>query len=182
MKSQHQVVLSLGTNQGSRIQNIENCLQLIHKEIGTIIKVSSLYESPSWGFESDAFYNCVLVLHTYNSAQTILTKILKIEQKLGRVRGADLAYQSRIIDIDLISFDDEIIDSDNLQVPHPLMQNRKFVLIPMMDLNLDWKHPISIKKLPELLLISPDKSDCFFVKKLDWCRKNHISNSNCPRF
>jgi deoxyguanosine kinase len=167
MKSQHQVVLSLGTNQGSRIQNIENCLQLIHKEIGTIIKVSSLYESPSWGFESDAFYNCVLVLHTYNSAQTILTKILKIEQKLGRVRGADLAYQSRIIDIDLISFDDEIIDSDNLQVPHPLMQNRKFVLIPMMDLNLDWKHPISIKKLPELLLISPDKSDCFFVKKLD---------------
>ena len=167
MKSQHQVVLSLGTNQGNRIQNIENCLQLIHKEIGTIIKVSDLYESPSWGFESDAFYNCVLVIHTYNTAQNILTKILNIEQKLGRVRGSDLSYQSRIIDVDLISFNDEIIDSDDLQVPHPLMQNRTFVLQPMLDLNLDWKHPISHKKLAELLAISPDKSECVFVQKLD---------------
>lgn len=166
MKSQHQVVLSLGTNQGNRLQNIEKCVQLVHREIGTIIKVSNLYESASWGFESDAFYNCVLVLHTYRSAHSILTKMLQIERQLGRVRGATLGYQSRIIDIDLITFDDEVIDLEDLQVPHPLMQDRKFVLLPMLDLNLDWKHPVFHKKLSELLAISPDISDCILIKKL----------------
>jgi deoxyguanosine kinase len=167
MKSQHQVVLSLGTNQGDRLKNIEDCLQLLHKEIGTIIKVSNLYESESWGFESDAFYNCALVLHTYSSAFTVLSKMVLIEQHLGRVRGETLGYQPRIIDIDLIAFDDEIIDSEELQVPHPLMQNRKFVLLPMLDLNLDWTHPIFHKKLPELLEITPDKGECIIVKKLE---------------
>ncbi len=167
MKSQHQVVLSIGTNQGNRLENIENCMRLIHQEIGTIIKVSNLYESPSWGFESDAFYNCALVLHTYSSAHAVLNAVLKIEKQMGRVRGETLEYQSRIIDIDLITFDEEIIDTENLQIPHPLMQNRKFVLAPMLDLNLDWKHPIFQKKIAELLAISPDESVCTIVQKLE---------------
>ena len=167
MKSQHQVVLSIGTNQGNRLGNIENCLQLIHQEIGTIIKVSKLYETPSWGFDSDAFYNCALVLHTFSSANKILSEILNIEKRLGRVRGATLEYQSRIIDVDLIAFDEEIIDTEHLQIPHPLMQNRKFVLLPMLDLNLDWKHPIFQKKTSELLDISPDKSVCKTIQELE---------------
>ena len=81
MKSQNQVVLSLGTNQGNRLRNIENCIQLIHQEVGTVIKISKLYETPSWGFDSDAFYNCALVVHTFMSANTILTKILNIEKQ-----------------------------------------------------------------------------------------------------
>jgi 2-amino-4-hydroxy-6-hydroxymethyldihydropteridine diphosphokinase len=167
MKSQHQVVLSLGTNQGNRIQNIENGLQLIHQEIGTILKVSKLYETPSWGFESDAFYNCALVVHTFASAHKILEQILNIEKRLGRVRGDTLGYQSRIIDIDLIAFNEEIIDTEELQVPHPLMQNRRFVLLPMLDLNLNWMHPVLHKKIAELLEITPDKSVCTIVKKLE---------------
>ncbi|WP_338408865.1 2-amino-4-hydroxy-6-hydroxymethyldihydropteridine diphosphokinase [uncultured Flavobacterium sp.] len=166
MKSQHQVVLSLGTNKGNRLRNIENCLQLIHQEIGTIIKVSKLYETPSWGFDGDAFYNCALVLHTFSSADKILTKILKMEAQLGRVRNDTSEYQSRIIDIDLIAFDEEIINSENLQIPHSLMQNRRFVLLPMLDLNLDWKHPVFQKKIHELLEISPDKSVCTIVQNL----------------
>jgi 2-amino-4-hydroxy-6-hydroxymethyldihydropteridine diphosphokinase len=166
MKSQHQVVLSLGTNQGNRIHNIENGLQLIHREIGTIIKVSKLYETPSWGFDSDAFYNCVLVVHTFSSAHKILEQILNIEKRLGRVRGDTLGYQSRIIDIDLIAFNEEIIDTEELQVPHPLMQNRRFVLLPMLDLNLDWIHPVLHKKTAELVEVSPDKSSCTIVQKL----------------
>jgi 2-amino-4-hydroxy-6-hydroxymethyldihydropteridine diphosphokinase len=166
MKSQHQVVLSLGTNQGNRLRNIENCIQLIHQEVGTVIKISKLYETPSWGFESDAFYNCALVLHTFKSANTILNTILNIEKKLGRVRDETLEYQSRIIDIDLIAFNEEIIDAENLQVPHPLMQNRNFVLLPMLDLNLNWIHPIFHKKIIELLEISPDQSVCTFVQNL----------------
>jgi deoxyguanosine kinase len=166
MKSQHQVVLSLGTNQGNRLRNIENCIELIHQEVGTVIKISKLYETPSWGFDSDAFYNCALVLHTFKSANTILTKILNIEKKLGRVRDETLEYQSRIIDIDLIAFNEEIIDAEKLQVPHPLMQNRNFVLLPMLDLNLNWIHPIFHKKIAELLEISPDESVCTFVQNL----------------
>lgn len=166
MKSQHQVILSLGSNQGNRLENIEHCLQLIHQEIGTVIKVSRLYESPAWGFESDAFYNCVLIIHTTSSANKILTQVLKVEKKLGRVRSNKVGYQSRIIDIDLISFDEEIIDSEKLQIPHPLMQNRKFVLLPMQDLNLDWKHPILKKTILELQESSPDQSVCKVIQEL----------------
>ena len=135
MKSQNQVVLSLGTNQGNRLENIEKSIELIHQEVGTVIKTSKLYETPSWGFDSDAFYNCALVLHTFLSANAILTKILSIEKQLGRIRNTTQEYQSRIIDIDLITFNEEIIDSEDLQVPHPLLQNRNFVLLPMLDLN-----------------------------------------------
>jgi deoxyguanosine kinase len=166
MKSQNQVVLSLGTNQGNRLRNIENCVELIHQKVGTVIKISKLYETPSWGFDSEVFYNCALVVHTFSSAQTILEQILKIEQQLGRVRNTTLEYQSRSIDIDLIAFNEEIIDTENLQVPHPLMQSRKFVLLPMLDLNLDWIHPVFHKKTPELLEISSDESVCAFVQKL----------------
>ncbi|MES2575756.1 MAG: 2-amino-4-hydroxy-6-hydroxymethyldihydropteridine diphosphokinase [Bacteroidota bacterium] len=167
MKSQHQVVLSLGSNQGNRLQNIEDCLQLIHREIGTVIKVSKLYETPSWGFESDVFYNCALLIHTYASAGQVLEQVLSIERKLGRIRGNASGYQSRIIDIDLIAFDSEIVDSETLQIPHPLMQNRKFVLLPMQDLNLDWTHPIFQKTTSELLEITLDQSDCVTVQDLE---------------
>ena len=166
MKSQHQVVLSLGSNQGSRLENLERSLEMIHREIGTIIKVSNLYESPSWGFDSDAFYNCAVVIHTFASAHQILEQILNIEKRLGRLRGDTLGYQSRNIDIDLIVFDEEIIDTVELQIPHPLMQNRRFVLLPMLDLNLDWIHPVLHKKTAELLEVSPDKSSCTMVHKL----------------
>ena len=166
MKSQHQVILSLGTNEGNRLQNIENCIALIHQGIGTVIKVSKLYESPSWGFDSDAFYNCALLIHTTSSASKILSQVLKLEKKLGRVRGTDAGYQSRIIDIDLIAFDEEIIDSEKLNIPHPLMQSRNFVLLPFQDLNLDWKHPVLKKTILELLDESPDESVSKVVQNL----------------
>ena len=166
MKSQHQVILSLGTNEGNRLQNIENCIALIHQGIGTVIKVSKLYESPSWGFDSDAFYNCALLIHTTSSASKILTQVLKLEKKLGRVRGTDAGYQSRIIDIDLIAFDEEIINSEKLNIPHPLMQNRNFVLLPFQDLNIDWKHPVLKKTISELLDDSPDETVCKVVQSL----------------
>ena len=166
MKSQHQIILSLGTNQGNRLENIENCIALIHQGIGTVIKVSKLYESPSWGFDSDAFYNCALIIHSTSSASKILTQVLKLEKQLGRVRGTNAGYQSRIIDIDLIAFDEEIIDSEKLIIPHPLMHNRNFVLLPFQDLNIDWKHPILKKTISELLGDSPDESVCKVVQNL----------------
>jgi 2-amino-4-hydroxy-6-hydroxymethyldihydropteridine diphosphokinase len=125
MKSQRQVVLSIGTNQGNRLENIESCLQMIHLEVATVVKLSKVYETPSWGFESDAFYNVAIVVHTYDSAVEILSKILEIEQQMGRIREGNLGYQSRIIDIDIVAFDNEIIATEQLQVPHPLMHALK---------------------------------------------------------
>lgn len=166
MKSQHQIVLSIGSNQGNRLENIESCIALIHQEVGTVIQVSKLYETPAWGFESDAFYNCALLLHSASSAQKILNQVLKVEKQLGRIRSNQQGYQSRIIDVDLIVFDDEIIDSEKLQVPHLLMQNRKFVLMPMQDLKLNWKHPVFQKSVSELIAVTTDDSICTFVQEL----------------
>jgi deoxyguanosine kinase len=166
MKSQHQVVLSIGSNQGNRLENIEKCIGLIHREVGTVAKVSRLYETPSWGFESDAFYNCALLLHTHFSAQKVLNLVLKLEKQLGRIRTDEQGYQSRIIDVDIIAFDDEIISSEKLQIPHPLMQNRNFVLLPMQDLESNWKHPILHKTIGELIAVSPDDSDCSVIQSL----------------
>jgi deoxyguanosine kinase len=166
MKSQHQVVLSIGSNQGNRLANIESCIALIHQEVGTVIEVSKLYETPAWGFESDAFYNCALLLHSNLSAQKILNQVLKVEKQLGRIRSNQEGYQSRIIDIDLIVFDNEIIESVKLTIPHPLMQNRNFVLLPMRDLKLDWKHPVFHKTINELIAITPDDSSCTVVQDL----------------
>lgn len=168
MNTQHQVILSLGSNQGNRLDNIQSAIDFIHREAGTVVKVSKLYETLAWGFEGEAFYNCALVLHTQRSAQTILEKVLGIEKKLGRVRSESEGYQSRPIDIDLIAFNEEIINSKELQVPHPAMQERMFVLLPMRDLNLDWRHPILQKYLPEILKASEDKSQCKMVQSLDF--------------
>jgi 2-amino-4-hydroxy-6-hydroxymethyldihydropteridine diphosphokinase len=166
MKSQHQVVLSIGSNQGNRLANIESCIALIHQEVGTVIEVSKLYETPAWGFESDAFYNCALLLHSNLSAQKILNQVLKVEKQLGRIRSNQTGYQSRIIDIDLIVFDNEIIESEKLTIPHPLMQNRNFVLLPMRDLKLDWKHPVFHKTINELIASTSDDSSCAVVQEL----------------
>jgi len=168
MKKQHQVILSLGTNQGNRLENIERCIEGLHNEIGTVIRVSKLYETPSWGFESENFYNCAVILNTHKSAHLILEEVLLLEEALGRVRDASLeGYQARLIDIDVITFDEEIIASEKLQVPHPEMQNRLFVLLPMRDLNLDWRHPILQKYLHELLMLSEDKSNCKVIQDLE---------------
>lgn len=166
MNKQHQVILSLGSNQGNRLENIERCIALIHKKIGTVIRVSKLYETPSWGFDSEPFYNAAVVVHSCKDASLILNEILQLELDLGRVRSSSDGYQPRIIDIDLISFDEQIIATEKLKVPHPEMQNRLFVLKPMNDLNLDWRHPILQKYLRELLVLSEDKSNCKVIKDL----------------
>lgn len=168
MKSQHQVVLSIGTNQGNRLENIQQCLQLIHQEVATVVRVSKVYETPSWGFDSDAFYNVCILVHTFDSASTILSKILQIEKQMGRLRPKDsLGYQSRIIDIDIIAFDAEISTGSELEIPHPLMQNRRFVLKPMLDLNLEWIHPVLNQSVVELFAACDDESDCKAIQNLE---------------
>lgn len=176
MKEQHQVILSIGSNQGNRLEIIKECIALIHQEIGTVIKVSKVYETAAWGFDSDAFYNCALVLHTTIAAQNVLLKALAIEQKLGRIRKNTSGYQSRIIDIDLVAFNEEIIETDSLTIPHPLMQDRKFVLLPFQDLEIHWMHPVFNKNILELISTCLDDGNCLAVANLESPLENVFPN------
>src|SRR5690606_34780108 len=166
MEQQHQVIIAIGSNQGNRFENIEKCIEMLHHEVGTVIRVSRLYESDAWGFDGEPFYNCALLLHTKSSAFELLDQILQIEKQLGRVRGESLNYESRVIDIDIIAFNEDVITADKLKVPHPFMQDRQFVLLPMRDLELDWRHPVLQKYLPVLVLWADDKIQCKVVDGL----------------
>jgi deoxyadenosine/deoxycytidine kinase len=95
-----------------------------------------------------------------------LNQVLKVEKKLGRIRSKEKKYQARIIDIDLIFFDEEIIATENLQIPHPLMQDRKFVLQPMLDLGLNWEHPVLKKSVAQLLLQTDDNNEIKVVSSI----------------
>ncbi len=166
MEKQHQVVLSLGSNSGNRLAFIEKAITLIHQKVGTVIRLSRLYETAAWGFESDPFYNCVLLLHTAKSPETILSLVLAVEAQMGRIRTTETGYQKRGIDIDIIAFNDAVVCSEQLQIPHPQMHQRLFVLQPMCDLQWDWKHPILQKSVHELLDLSTDTGRCFCLQTL----------------
>ena len=166
MKSQNKIVLSIGSNLGDRLKAIQLCIDTIHKTVAAVVKVSKVYETPSWGFESEPFYNCTVVIHSSKSPQKLLSSLLGLEKKLGRVRKDSQNYEARVIDIDIISINEEIIETESLKVPHPEMQNRNFVLYPMNDLNLNWEHPVLKKSVSELLTSSSDDSKCVEVYKL----------------
>lgn len=164
---QHQVMVSLGSNQGNRLALIESCIELIHNEVAVVVKVSKIYETPAWGFESEPFYNCVLLLHTSKSPQKLLNQLLKVEKKLGRVRNQVGAYQPRPIDIDILTFDEKIVATETLQIPHPLLQKRMFVLQPLLDLERNWVHPILKKSIVQLVAETEDNSVIQAVHAID---------------
>ena len=179
MKTTTKVIFSLGSNQGNRQENIQKCIEFIHQEIGLVLGVSKLYETPSWGFESDNFYNCALILSTSFSANKILRKITGIEKKIGRIRKESSDYEARIIDIDIIAIENEVIATQLLNIPHSEMQNRLFVLQPMLDLNLDWIHPVLQKTVKELLAVCTDTSNCKIISEIEFGKKKHpITNLN----
>ena len=179
MEEQNKIVLSIGSNQGDRKSLIQQAIDAINREVATVISVSKLYESPSWGFESESFYNCAILVHTSKPVSKILNKILKIEKKLGRVRTDENGYKARPIDIDIISCNDERIETYSLHIPHPQMQNRLFVLLPMHDLDTDFVHPVLNQNVQELIAICPDKGDCKAIDSLaNPFKKTQINNYN----
>ena len=166
MNLQHKIILSLGSNVGDRKQNITDCVFYLNQEVGTIVQSSSLYESDAWGFESDPFLNCNVVLHTTKSVDKVLKWTQKIEKKLGRLKKSGTTYEARPIDIDIISFDDAVIDTLNLKIPHPLLQERLFVLLPLHELSPTWMHPVYKKTVSELIALTKDENKCNKIEKI----------------
>ncbi|BCY27449.1 2-amino-4-hydroxy-6-hydroxymethyldihydropteridine diphosphokinase [Flavobacterium okayamense] len=164
--NQNQIVIALGSNEGNRLDYLEQAVLSIHNKIATVVQASKVYETPALGFEGDAFLNAVVLVHTSKSASKVLKQLLKLEKELGRIRSTENGYASRTIDLDVIACNEEIIEANELQVPHPRMQDRKFVLLPFSDLNFQWEHPVFKKSIQELLEITEDKSDCTVFGKL----------------
>ena len=166
MRMQNQVTLGIGSNIGDKKLNIEQCVAMIHENVATVVITSRLYESPAWGFDGDVFYNCAVLVHTHLSESEILENILELEIILGRNRAQLSGYESRRIDIDILSFNNDIISSEKLSVPHPQMQNRLFVLLPFKDLQSAWIHPVFNKNITELIAATSDQSSCVAIDKI----------------
>lgn len=150
--------LALGSNKGDKFKNLQTAIDTIHQQIGTIKLISKVYKSPAFGFQSDDFFNCCLVLESYLNPQEVLKALLKIELSLGRIRKKIKGYQARTIDLDIIFCEDQIIHTKTLQVPHPEMHNRKFVLQPLHNIASTVKHPKFHKEVAILLQECADDS------------------------
>src|SRR5690606_6902415 len=165
--NRHRIILSIGSNKGNKLENIQNCIELIHNRVAVEVSVSKVYEKPSWGFSSDVFYNVALLIHTEKSPEKILEEIFQVEKQLGRIRTNNPGYQAREIDIDIITCDEQIINSEKLVIPHPRMQDRLFVLRPIEDLPIDFVHPILKKNIKELIKDCSDQSNYKVIGSLD---------------
>ncbi len=143
MKIQRVTYLSLGSNQGNKLKNLQEAIYLIAEKIGPILKISSVYKTPSVGFVGEDFFNICIKLSTYLPPEKILSNSLEIEKKLGRIRTNSDGYSDRTIDLDILLFDDEIIFSHELIVPHPRMLDRKFVLVPLIEIASEVLHPVT---------------------------------------
>lgn len=150
------VYLLLGSNLGDRNALIEEAIIAIAHQVGRLKTRSSLYETAAWGKEDQpGFLNIALAVETSLTAQEVLTRALAIEKELGRVRLEK--WGARLIDIDIIFYGHEVISiAGELEVPHPEMHNRKFVLVPMAEIAGDYIHPVFKKKISEILLELPD--------------------------
>lgn len=152
------IFLSVGTNKGDKISNCK----LVTKKIALIsdiINISSIYKTESWGFSADFFLNFVIELKTNLSPHNLLSELLKIENQMGRFRKNDNTYyQSRIIDIDILFFGDKIIKSKKLIIPHPRINDRNFILVPLCELCPSLICPISNKKIEDILKKCKDNS------------------------
>lgn len=156
MKSTKGKYILLGSNLGDRKQVLEDTRELISKMAGTIIQASSLYETEPWGVSNQpSFYNQVLELDTLLAPQALLECLQTIERRIGKIKLGK--WRERLIDIDLLYYDQYCQEDEQLTLPHPEIQNRRFTLVPMCQLNPDFMHPVLHKPQKELLATCSDR-------------------------
>ena len=162
MQKLAQAYIQLGTNLGERLANLEQARQQIINLPSAILKESSIYETEAWGIkEQPAFLNQVILITTHIQPEELLQAFLVIERKMGRERIHK--WRERLIDIDILFYNDLILKTEILTIPHPFIQKRNFVLAPLQEIAPDFIHPQLKKTMWELWSQSPDQST---VKRL----------------
>ena len=146
------VFLGLGTNLGDKRNNLLTAVTNIEEKIGKVTSLSSFYETEPWGFKSDnSFLNAALCVETSLEPSAILHIIKEIEIEMGRIqKSVNKVYSDRPIDIDILLYNDMIMKSDELTIPHPLMTERDFVMKPLVEIAGDTVHPVFKKILKEI--------------------------------
>lgn len=147
----HKVFLGIGGNIGNKRENFVRCWEIIEKRLGKIVLLSPVYETPPWGFYSkNNFWNQVVCIETDFEPEMLLKEIHQIEILFGRNRKSN-GYSSREIDIDILYFDDLILKSDSLSIPHSLLHERLFVLKPLSEIAPRFLHPVLQKNSLQML-------------------------------
>ena len=158
----HILYLLLGSNLGEKKKQMDQAVNLIREMIGPVIMRSSFYETEPWGFSSEEFFlNITLQVLTSLPPEEVIRKTREIEKMFGRERQGT-GYSSRTMDIDILLYDDLVLDQDDLKIPHPRIQDRRFVLVPLDEIAQKLIHPVFRKTIRELLR---DCTDTKIVRK-----------------
>lgn len=151
------VYLGLGSNVGDRAENLRSAARLIEKNVGKIARKSHFYETQPWGkTDQDPFYNQVIMVNTTLEPRDVLEKLSRIERELGRERKEK--WGPRVIDLDILFYGKWVVRDKGLEIPHPEIQNRAFVLVPMMEIAGDFEHPVLHTAIDELYMDCKDES------------------------
>ncbi len=158
-----EVYLLLGSNVGDRDSNLSRAIERISQSAGELLKVSRIYETAAWGkIDQASFLNQAVYINTAHAPLELLTQLKNIEKEVGRVSTEK--WGPRVIDIDILFYGSEIIQSPQLQVPHPYMPVRRFALLPLAEVTGDFMHPVLRKSVSALLTECPDVSDVRLYK------------------
>lgn len=158
------IFLGLGSDTGDRLEHLSEALGLITETVGKIISISSVYETDPWGFKGDRkFLNMAVEVETDLSPSALLTTILATETRMGRLRNST-RYGSRIIDIDILLYGDEIINESDIFIPHPHLHERRFVLVPLNEIASGLIHPVKNAKIHKLLEECTDNGSVTFFQ------------------
>lgn len=165
--------LSLGTNIGDRLENLVDAILLLEQKGVGLVSVSSVYETEPWGFEAEQnFYNIVIGVKHNVSPEKLLEITQGIESEMGRAPKTGEGYESRIIDLDILFVDEKVINNPKLRIPHEKMNERKFVLTPLNELNPLLIHPLRGITIQELLQNCNDNSEMnLAVTNIDFSKK-----------
>lgn len=153
-----QTIIQLGSNVGNRLQHLQVALTHIQQQVGNIVLQSSIYETEPWGnTQQNGFLNQIIEVHTSLKPQTVLKTLLQIEETMGRVRT--IKYAPRIIDLDILFVHEQVLQTEQLQIPHPQIAFRRFVLVPLAECWPNLIHPVLQKNMQQLLASCTDEGN-----------------------